>query len=310
MRILVVGAGAVGGYFGGRMVQAGRDADFLVRPPRARLLRENGLRLTAQDGRAETVPVSPVTAEDLAPDYDVVLLAVKAYGLDAAIKDLAPAVGPRTVVVPFLNGMRHLDALTERFGADRVYGGVSLVQTRLDEAGGIVQVGPMAELAYGPLSERPAVAPDAVHEALDCGGYTARPSERIRQRMWDKWVFLASLGACNCLMRAPIGRINRVPGGPEFTAGVVAEAVAVATASGFAPGEAVLERTRAMAADTESTTTTSMYFDLAQGNPVEADHIIGDLVARGRELGVPTPLFSLAHTHLSVYSAGRQSSGR
>ncbi|GAB2505140.1 ketopantoate reductase family protein [Nocardiopsis aegyptia] len=305
MRILVVGAGAVGGYFGARLVQAGRDVDFLVRPPRARLLAGQGLRLTTQDGDTETVPVSPVTADRLAPDYDLVIVAVKSYGLDEALKDLAPAVGPRTVVVPFLNGMRHLDTLVERFGADRVYGGVSLVQTRLDEEGGIVQVGPLAELAYGPLSEHPVLPPDEVHAALDCGGYTARASEHIRRRMWDKWVFLASLGACNCLMRAPVGRINSVPGGREFTAGMVAEAVAVATASGFAPSEAMLERTRTLASDTTATTTTSMYWDLTQGNAVEADHIIGDLVARGRELGVPTPLFSLAYTHLCAYSAGR-----
>ena len=123
--------------------------------------------------------------------------------------------------------------------------------------------------------------------------------------MWDKWVFLAGLGAITCLMRAPIGTVNRAPGGPEFSSGMLAEAVTVATAAGYPPGDRIMEFAEDVISDTESDHSTSMYWDLTHGNPVEADHIIGDLVTRGRELGVPTPLLSLAHTHLSVYSARR-----
>lgn len=306
MRILVVGAGAVGGYFGSRLVRAGRDVDFLVRPARAELLRDKGLVLRTVEGETEHVPARAVTAAELTPEYDVVLLAVKSYGLEGAVADLTAAVGPRTVVVPFLNGMRHLDVLTERFGLDRVYGGVSMVMTRLGEAGEIVEVGKMGELVYGPLGEDPVVEPERVHEALDGAGFTARLARDIRQEMWDKWVFLASLGAITCLMRAPIGRVNRAPGGPEFSAGTFAEALAVATAAGFPPSERIRDFADKVIGDTERDTSTSMYWDLTHGHPVEGDHIVGDLVARGRELGVPTPLFCLAHTHLSVYSAGRQ----
>ncbi|MEU4284640.1 ketopantoate reductase family protein [Nocardiopsis dassonvillei] len=305
MRILVVGAGAVGGYFGAHLVRAGRDVDFLVRPARAALLGEHGLRVRDVRGRVEAVPVRAVTADRVGPDYDLVIVAVKSYGFDDALKDLSPAVGPRTAVLPFLNGMRHIDALVERFGADRVYGGVAMVMTRLGEQGEIVQVGTMGQLIYGPLGEHPVVAPQDVHAALDTGDHTATSAADIRQELWDKWVFLATLGACTCLMRGPIGRVNSAPGGQEFTAAVFAEAIAVATASGHPPGEAAQKRADAIIADTTSSTTTSMYWDLTQGNPVEADHIVGDLVSRGRELGVPTPLFSLAYTHLSVYGAGR-----
>ena len=305
MRILVVGAGAVGGYFGGRLVQAGRDVDFLVRPARAKLLNEHGLNIRSVDGRTENIPVRAVTKEQITADYDLVLLSVKSYGLEGAVEDLAPAVGPRTAVVPFLNGMRHLDVLVERFGADRVYGGVCMVMTRLDERGDIVEVGRMGELVYGPLSDSPVVDLDRVHGALEEAGFTARPTKEIRQEMWDKWVFLASLGAVTCLMRAPIGRVNRAPGGSEFSAGMFAEAIAVATAAGYPPSDRIRGFADKVISDTERETSTSMYWDLTHGNPVEGDHIIGDLAARGRELGVPTPLFSLAHTHLSVYSASR-----
>lgn len=305
MRILVVGAGAVGGYFGGRLVQAGRDVEFLVRPARAELLNEHGLNIHSVDGTSENIPVRAVTADQLTPDYDLVILSVKSYGLDAAVDDLAPAVGPDTVVLPFLNGMRHLDVLTERFGDDRVYGGVCMVMTRLDEAGGIIEVGRMGELIYGPLSDSPAVGLERVHAALEEAGFKARPTKEIRQEMWDKWVFLASLGAITCLMRAPIGRVNRAPGGSEFSAGMFAEAIAVATAAGYPPSDRIRGFADKVISDTERDTSTSMYWDLTHDNPVEGDHIVGDLVARGRELGVPTPLFSLAHTHLSIYSAAR-----
>ncbi|MGW5877558.1 ketopantoate reductase family protein [Nocardiopsis terrae] len=305
MRILVVGAGAVGGYFGAKLVRAGRDVDFLVRPARAELLNGHGLDIHTLDGRTENVPVRAVTADRLTPDYDLVIVSVKSYGLDRAVDDLAAAVGPDTVVLPLLNGMRHLDVLTGRFGPDRVYGGVCMVMTRLDERGGIVEVGRMGELVHGPLSDSPVVGPDRVHTALEGAGFTARPAKEIRQEMWDKWIFLASLGAVTCLMRAPIGRVNRAPGGAEFSAGMLAEAVAVATAAGHPPGERILEFANDVVSDTERDTSTSMYWDLTHDNPVEGDHVVGDLVARGRALGVPTPLFSLAHTHLSVYSAAR-----
>lgn|SRR5690625_134536 len=305
MRILVVGAGAVGGYFGARLTQAGRDVDFLVRPARAELLRKQGLNLHTVEGRTENVPVDVVTADRLTPAHDLVLLTVKSYGLAGAVDDLAAAMGPHTVVVPFLNGMRHLDVLVDRFGAERVYGGVSMVRTRLDEQGDIIELGKMGELVHGPLAQNPVVGPEQVHKALDGAGFTSRPTEDARQEMWDKWVFLASLGAITCLMRAPIGTVNQAPGGPEFSSGMLAEAVTVATAAGYPPGGRIMEFAEDVVSDTEGDHSTSMYWDLIHGNPVEADHIIGDLVARGRALGVPTPLLSLAHTHLSVHSARR-----
>ncbi|WP_178378517.1 ketopantoate reductase family protein [Nocardiopsis flavescens] len=305
MRILVVGAGAVGGYFGARLVQAGRDVDFLVRPARAALLREHGLRLRGLDGSVEAVPVTAVTADALTPGYDLVVLAVKSYGFDSAVADAAPAVGPGTAVLPFLNGMRHMDALVDRFGADRVYGGVAMVQTSLGEEGEIVEVSPMSELIYGPVSDSPVVPLSAVHAALDTGTFTATAAKDAVQELWDKWVFLATLGACTCLMRSPVGRINSARGGRDFSRAVFEEAAAVAAASGHPIRSEVRERSDRVVGSADSAATTSLYRDMTGGNPVEADHVIGDLIVRGRSLGVPTPLFALADLHLRVYEAGR-----
>ncbi|WP_017613504.1 ketopantoate reductase family protein [Nocardiopsis salina] len=303
MRILVVGAGAVGGYFGARLVQAGRDVDLLVRPARAQALRAHGLVLRGVDGAEETVPVDAVTADEVGPEYDLVIVAVKAYGFGSALEDLTPAVGPKTVVLPFLNGMAHIDALVERFGADRVYGGVAMVMTRLGENGEIVQVGPPAELIHGPVGPDPVIAPEQVAEALDTGRFDSRATDRAVQELWDKWVLLASLGVCTCLMRGTIGQINRAPGGAAFTQAVLAEACAVAAASGYPIAEETRARTAKLVGSTRAPTTTSMYWDLTHGNPVEDEHIVGDLVRRGTELGVATPLLEAARTHLAVYSA-------
>ncbi|MBE3000437.1 ketopantoate reductase family protein [Nocardiopsis sp. HNM0947] len=308
MRILVVGAGAVGGYFGARLVQAGRDVDFLVRPARAEALRERGLVLRDPDGAEETVHVDTVTADRVGPDYDLVIVAVKSYAFDPALEDLAPAVGPKTVVLPFLNGMSHIDTLVDRFGAERVYGGVAMVMTRLGENGEIVQIGPLAELIHGPVAPDPVVAPEQVREALDTGRFDSRPTDRAVQELWDKWVLLASLGACTCLMRGTIGEINRAPGGAAFTRAVLAESCAIAAASGYPIAEETRARTEKIVGSTRAPTTTSMYWDLTHGNPVEDEHIVGDLVRRGGELGVPTPLLEVARTHLAVYSAQRQGS--
>ena len=148
MRLLVVGAGSTGGYFGGRLAQAGRDVTFLVRPRRAAQLRESGLQIVSPHGNV-TVRPKLVTAGEIDAPYDAVLLGVKAYSLDAAIDDFAAAVGPETMIIPTLNGMRHIDILEERFGKEPVAGGVCKVAATIDPDGRIVQLAQFQELAYG-----------------------------------------------------------------------------------------------------------------------------------------------------------------
>ena len=164
MRFLVVGAGATGGYFGGRLLEAGRDVTFLVRPARAERLAAAGLTITSPAGNV-TLPSPPtVLAADLRTPFDVVILSCKAYDLDGAIESFAPAVGPDTAVVPLLNGMRHLDALDARFGADRVLGGSCFISAKLDEGGRIAHVSDIHRLTFGERAGgRPRVEPRRGH---------------------------------------------------------------------------------------------------------------------------------------------------
>ena len=305
MRTLFVGAGATGGYFGGRLAEAGRDVTFLVRPARAAALAERGLRIHSPFGLS-TIPVRTVTKDTIEGPYDVIVLAVKSYGLSGALADLAPAVGPDTVIVPLLNGMRHIDALTAAFGPARVYGGVCMIAGTLTDEGDIVQLTRLQRLAYGPLDGGPDPRLPAITEALSGGGFDSEGTTTITQQMWEKWLFLASLGVVTTLMRSPVGEVLAAPGGPAFTDRVIAEATAIVTAAGHPPREAALDFLRAGITNARNVpTTSSMYRDMQAGLPVEADAIVGDLVTHAQRLGVDAPLYSAAYTNLSVYSANR-----
>ena len=303
VRTLVVGAGATGGYFGGELAAAGRDVTFLVRQGRAGVLAARGLRIRTPAGEKVVRP-RLVTAEALTEQFDLVVVAVKAYALERAIADFAPAVGPRTVIVPLLNGMRHLETLVARFGPERVYGGVCMIAGTLTPEGDVVRMTGLERLAYGPLEgsdDRLA----AVTEALSGADFVSDPSATIVQDMWEKWVFLASLGAATTLMRATVGDILDAPGGPEFAAGIADEAIAIATGAGHPPREGAVQFLRAGISTPGVPTTSSMFRDLAAGGPVEADEILGDLVSHARKSGVSAPLFAAAYTNLAIYARSR-----
>ena len=300
MRILIVGAGAVGGYFGGRLAEAGRDVTFLVRPSRAKQLRQDGLRIISPHGDAVLTP-KLVSAGEIDAPYDLVFLAVKAYALEAAMNDLAPAVGPETMILPVLNGMRHVDLPTKRFGQHLVIGGVCLVATEMDRDGRIVQIADIQQLAYGELNGERMPRLQSLDATLQGAGFDARLSTDIMQAMWEKWVQLASLGAVTCLMRGAIGEVVAAPGGAELSLKVVDESVAVATACGHKPSEAILSRHAAAMTAPGSPLTSSMYRDLRKGAPVEADHILGDFIRRGSAHRVTTPLLKAAFVNLRVY---------
>src|SRR3954453_9520891 len=216
MRILVVGAGAIGSYFGGRLLQAGNDVTFLVRPKRASELATAGLVIKSPNGDVTLKSPPTVQADKLSGKFDVVLLSCKAFDLDDAIKSFAPAVGPNTSIIPLLNGMLHLGVLDKAFGAERVLGGLCAIAATLNEAREVVQLAPMQSLFFG---ERDGTMSDrvrAIAETFAGGKFGAGASERIIQDMWEKWVFLASLAASTCLMRTSVGNILAVPGGKDF----------------------------------------------------------------------------------------------
>lgn len=305
MRILVVGAGAIGGYFGGRMLQHGADVTFLVRPKRAAELADAGLVIKSPFGDVTLKNPPTLRADGLDQAFDVVLLSCKAFDLEDAIKSFAPAVGPATAIVPLLNGMRHLEALDATFGRARVLGGLCAIAVTLNDKREVVQLQPMQSLTFG---ERDGTLSDrvrAIAAVMDKADFGAKASDNVILEMWEKWVFLASLAASTCLMRGPVGHILASPGGKDFILGMLDECSAVAAGEGHAPRAPFLERIRGMLTAEGSQMTASMFRDVKAGAAVEADHVIGDLVARADAAKVPVPKLRAAYTHLKVYEKTR-----
>jgi 2-dehydropantoate 2-reductase len=300
MRILIVGAGSTGGYFGGRLAQAGRDVTFLVRAGRAAQLRANGLQIQSPHGDVTLEPTLVLAGEIDGP-YDAILLTVKGFALDAALDDIAPAVGPDTMILPVLNGMKHVDAIVARFGVEALAGCVCKVATILDDDGRIVQFTKLQDLAYGEMNGRRSVRIEALDRAMQGAGFDARLSETIERDMWEKWILLATIGGVTNLMRGAIGEIEAVPGGAEFALAFLDEVIAVVTAEGHPPSEPFVTATRAAVTQKGSPLTSSMYRDLMKHRPVEVDQILGDLLVRARRLHMKTPLLAAAFVHLSVY---------
>jgi 2-dehydropantoate 2-reductase len=305
MRVLVVGAGAIGGYFGGRLLEAGRDVTFLVRPRRAAELADAGLVIKSPNGDVTLKNPPVVQADKLDEKFDVVLLSCKAFDLDDAIKSFAPAVGPQTAIIPLLNGMLHLDVLDKKFGRERVLGGLCAIAATLNDRREVVQLQPMQSLNFGERDGKLSDRVRAIAEIFASGKFGAVASEQILQEMWEKWVFLATLAASTCLMRTSVGNILASPGGKDFILGALDECSAVAAAEGYAPRPPFLERTRGMLTAEGSQMTASMFRDIKIGAPVEADHVVGDLIARGDAAKVPVPKLRTAYTHLKAYEKQR-----
>lgn len=299
MRILMVGAGATGGYFGGRMIEAGQDVTFLVRPRRAAQIAADGLVIRSPRGDVAR-PVRTVQAAALGGPYDAVVLSCKAFDLDDAIASFGPAMGPGTAILPLLNGMRHLDTLDTRFGADAVLGGQCQIAATLEPDGTIRHLNDLQALSFGERGGAITPRVEALGAAFaSCGG---RTSETIMQDMWEKWVFLASLACLTSLMRASVGDVVAA-GGTEIAQGLFDEAAGIAGGHGHAPRPAFVERTRGMLGQAGSAFTASMLRDIERGNRIEADHIVGDLIARSTPAG--TRLLRIAFVHLKAYEARR-----
>lgn len=303
MRILIVGAGAVGGYFGGRLLEAGRDVTFLVRDGRASQLARTGLSIRSRHGDIDLPSPPTVLASEVRQPFDVVLLSCKAYDLEAAIDAFAPAVGPGTAVVPLLNGMRHLDVLDERLGADHVLGGRCLISARLDEGGRILHMSEFHELTFGPRFDDQRPRAEAVAAALGGAGFKDRASDQITLEMWEKWIYLATFAGITCLMRSAVGDIVAA-GGADLAESLLEECRAIAVAAGWTPRPESMERGRRVLTEAGSPLTASMFGDVERGARTEADQILGDLLRRRPHSGGPDhSLLRIAYTALKAYEA-------
>lgn len=308
MRILVLGAGGTGGYFGGRLAQSAADVTFLVRPARALQLERQGLQIRSPLGDAD-FPVAHVVAgklQALATEkpFDLVLLSCKAYDLDSALDAIAPAVGEHTTVMPILNGLLHYAELDARFGRERVLGGLCFISATKGPNGEVMHLGKPASITFGerdgdPRSER------VLQLARECerAGLDHLAAADIDQQLWNKYTFLTTLAAGTCLMRADVGTIVAGEGGAAFMRALYDECVDVAAASGQPIPRDAQQNALATLTQADSPVKASMLRDLEAGQKVEAAHIVGDMLHRASKAGLAAPLLSAAWCHLQAYQA-------
>jgi 2-dehydropantoate 2-reductase len=287
MRILVVGAGATGGAFGSLLQEAGRDVTYLVRESRAKRLRRDGLRFVSP-GNERTHQVRTVVAGETAGPFDLVLVTVKAAALEGAIADLRPYVGSGTFLLPFLNGMAHVERLDQEFPG-QVLGGLVKIVATLD-GDTVRQMTGLTTLTVGALDG--AGVPERIIEALDVPGIDLTVSRDIVGALWEKWAFIAAAGVITCLFRGPIGKIIDAGGLPKII-DAINELEAVAEEAGHPVSGQAHAQSLALLTEPGSSFTSSLYRDLTAGLPTEGEHILGDLAGRARDLGIPTPLLDL-----------------
>src|SRR5215472_14628976 len=309
MRTLIVGAGATGGFFGGRLAQIGRNVTFLVRPARAEKLRRDGLEIISPHGNA-TIPAKLITADELRAKpqpFDLIILAVKAYALDQALEDLAPAVGPATTILPLLNGMRQLDMLDALFGADRVIGGTCRINSDVDADGRILQLSKLGDITFGERDRQSTERIARINAELSGALFDLILSPDVLHAMWNKWYVLASLNTICVLPRGTCGEVVAVPHGLDFANAAIDECIAIATANDYPPPADLIDWDRKRLTLPGSDLTSSMYRDMTKNAPVEADHIIGDLLERGESHNVAAPLLRATYIQLKVYASSRPS---
>ena len=304
MRFLILGAGALGGYFGGMLLRGGAEAAFLVRPRRAAQLHKQGLVVTLPTGEFPS-PVKTVPAGEIDGPYDTVLLACKAYDLDGATDAVAPALGPGSVVLPILNGINHIETLVARFGQARVLGGLGMINGELSPAGVIaMRVLTPTHITFGELNGESSNRCLEIQRAFAAGGVQSTVSDRVVADMWAKFCGFGAIAVIHTLMRARAGEITATAAGAGFVDAAIDECTQVAAAEGYPPPSAQREFARSLYKRTESAYRPSILVDLAAGRPTEGEHTIGDLVRRADRHGLEVPLLRAALCNLQIHEAG------
>lgn len=296
MKILIVGAGGVGGYFGGKLHQTGTDITYLLREKRQQLIRVQGLVIETPRG-CFTIHPKSVLAHELEPIYDLIILTCKAFDLDDSIKSIAKA-SSKGVILPFLNGLDHLEILDGQFGKSRVMGGVARIAATITPTGSVKQLNDVHMLTIGARSsDQEKLAKDFLSLCAKAE-FDQAYSINIEQIMWDKWVFLATLAGMTTICNSPVGNIVATPYGRELMLAMYKEACDTAQACGFAVSDISKTQDLTKLTQVGSAFTASMLRDIQSGNQCEHEHILKSLCNKGEHHGVKCQLIKLAYTHI------------
>lgn len=303
MRIAVIGAGGVGGYFGGRLAAAGSDVTFVARGAHRDAIRAAGLRIESPLGDA-VVPVRVVGDPAEIGPVDVVIVAVKLWDTEAALARIGPLLGPGTAVMSLQNGVAKDDLLRAAAGAEHVVGGLCYIAAVIERPGVIRQTGTMQRLVVGEYGAPGSPRLDAFVAACRAAGIEAAVAPDVERALWEKFVFLVGLSGATCAIRQPVGVIRAEPRARAFLAALFGEAVAVGRARGVHLDPGYAQERLAFADTLPAAMTSSMHGDLERGNRLELPWLQGAVVDMGRAANVPTPANEFVLAALSVYAGG------
>lgn len=304
MRIVVMGAGGLGGYFGARLAAAGSDVAFVARGAHLAAIKNDGLSVQSARGNLHLRDV--VATDDpatLAP-ADIVLFAVKLWDTESAAESIRPLIRPGTAVISFQNGVHKEAVLSRILGPEAVMGGVGQIAVVIERPGVIAHTGTMARLTFGEMDGSLSSRAKAFLEACQGAGIDAELTDDIRLRLWEKFVLLTSMAGSTSCMRQPIGLIRANPQARGFLLDMLREGTAVARATGINLAEDHPERTLAGIDRLPEQMTTSMHGDLKRGNRLEVPWLNGAMVELGRQANVPTPLNRAVSDILALYANG------
>ncbi|MFN7249678.1 MAG: ketopantoate reductase family protein [Anaerobacillus sp.] len=302
MRILVLGAGAVGGYFGGRLIEKGEDVTFLVRERRQKQLSEHGLVINSLHGNLQLKPKTIVGGDPIEP-YDIILFATKAYHLKSGIEAIKPYVGDKTSIIPLLNGYNHFDVLKEAFGAEKIVGGLCFIEATLNERGDIVQTSQAHQLFFGELTGGTSTRVAAINEVLSNTKAVFELRDFIFQDIWHKYLFITTLSGITTLMRSAIGPIRKITNGENLIEQLLNETASIMRASGVPIATNIEAMQMEIIKKQAETMKSSMLRDIEKSYPIEADHIQGYLLQLAEKHSVHAPLLTLVYHNLKVYES-------
>jgi 2-dehydropantoate 2-reductase len=300
MKILIVGAGGIGGFFGVKLHQAGADITYLLREKRLQHIQEHGLTVETPKGHF-TIHPKMVLANQLEPVYDLIILACKAFDLDDSLKSIVKA-SSRGIILPFLNGLTHLNALDHQFGKDRVMGGVAHIAATISESGSVKQLTELGSLTVGPRTPAQEVLSQEFFALCKKTDFDSFYKDNIEQALWDKWVFLSTLAGMTTVCRGSIGEIAATPYGKDLSKRMFAECCAIAASCGYAIAQSTQVSSQEILTKEGSPFTASMLRDLLAGKRNEHQHILGDLIGFAVNQSIDCPLLKIAYTHMAVES--------
>jgi 2-dehydropantoate 2-reductase len=300
LKILVLGAGAVGGYFGGRLIEKGEDVTFLVRERRQKQLLEHGLVINSIHGNLQLRPKTIVTG-DVTDPYDIILLATKAYHLKSAIDAIKPYVGDTTSIIPLLNGYNHFDVLKEEFGSEKIIGGLCFIEATLNERGDVLQTSQTHQLLFGELAGGTSARVAAINEVFSNTKAVFELRDTIFQDIWHKYLFITTLSGITTLMRSAIGPIRKVANGENLIEQLSNETATIMRAAGAPIADNIVALQMEVMKKQANTMKSSMLRDIEKCSPIEADHIQGHLLQLAEKHKIHAPLLTIVYHNLKVY---------